>query len=128
MGLTTHRGKAVLAQLLTLGCFGLSFLLPAPPLSYIGLAIGVAGVAIAASNRLDAMPWAQTHHEHVLRSILIGACVWTLGSLMAMFGLTRAYVIWVYLAVLLWIAIRAGVGLVLAILRKPIPHPKGMLL
>jgi uncharacterized membrane protein len=128
LGLTTHRGKAVLAQLLTLICFAASFLLPSPPWSYIGLAIGVAGVAIAASNRYDAMPWAKTHHEHVLRTIIIGAAIWTLGSLLLMFPLTGAATIWVYLVVLVWVAIRAGIGLVLAVLRKPIPHPKGILI
>ena len=119
LGLTTHRGKAVLAQLLTLLCFAASFLLNAPPWSYIGLAIGVAGCAIAASNRFDAMPWAKTHHEHVMRTIIIGASIWTLASLFLLIpllpqGPIMTGIFWTQIAILIWVAIRAGVGLVLA--------------
>ena len=34
--------------------------------------VAVAGGAMALSNRAEAMPWAQTHHEHALRTLVIG--------------------------------------------------------
>jgi uncharacterized membrane protein len=128
-GLASHRGKAVLGHVLTLAAFGLSFLFPAPPLSYLAMAVGVAGVAIAFSNRTEAMPWAQTHHEHALRTLLIGYAVWVLSALLlSLFGPLAVALPFIRIAVLVWVAIRSGIGLVLAILRKPIPHPHGVLL
>jgi uncharacterized membrane protein len=128
-GLSSHRGKAVLAHVLTLAAFGLSFFLAGPPLSYLAMAVGVAAVAIALANRADAMPWAQTHHEHAVRTVMIGYAIWVIGGLLAFVsGALIAAVFYIRIAVLVWVAIRAGVGLVLAILRKPIPHPRGALL
>jgi uncharacterized membrane protein len=122
----------VLVQLLALGAFAASFALNIGPLIYLGLILGVAGAAIAASNRDEAMPWARTHHEHALRTIIFGAVTWTLIGLPALFPTLPAQVFvgifYLKLAILIWVAIRAGIGLVLAILRKPIPHPKGILL
>ena len=128
-GVSSHRGKAVLVQALAIAAFALSFLLPAPPLSYLALAVGVAGAAIAFSNRTEAMPWAQTHHEHALRTLIGGYAIWTLSSLLGYInGSLVVITFYIHIAVLAWVAIRAGVGLVLAILRKPIPHPRGVLL
>ena len=127
-GVKSHRGKAVLTHVLSLAAFGLSFLWPAPPMSYLATAVGVAAVAIAFSNRADAMPWAQTHHEHALRTLMIGYAVWVLSGLLAFISaglLTITF--WTRIAVLAWVAIRAGVGLVLAVLRRPIPNPRGPL-
>lgn len=129
LGLKTHRGKAVLVQLAALAAFALSFAFPTFPLSLLGLAVGVAGVFIAVSNRMEAMPWAATHHEHAMRTIVIGAAIWTLAGLLPLFGadilVTITFFVW--LGVLIWVAVRAGVGLVLAILRKPINNPRGWL-
>ncbi len=128
-GVSSHRGKAVLVQALSLAAFGLSFFLPAPPLSYLALAVGVAGAAIAFSNRADAMPWAQTHHEHALRTLIGGYAIWTLSSLLGYInGALIVVTFYIHIAVLVWVAIRAGIGLVLAILRKPIANPRGPLL
>lgn len=128
--LTTPRGKAVLVQIVTLAAYGLSFYFRMPPMSYIALAVGVAAGVIAFSNRsAEAMPWAQTHHEHALRTLIIGYAIWTVASLLPMIVDTLAVVAWfIQLGVLIWAAIRAGVGLVLAILRRPIWHPTGVLL
>lgn len=126
-GMATHRGRAVLAQAMTLAAFVLSFVFPAPPLSLIGLAIGVAALFIAASHRQGGMPWAQTHHEHALRTIVIGASVWTLASLLSFFGPLGIATPFIYLAVMIWAAVRAGVGLALAIMRRPIWRPTGIL-
>lgn len=128
--LTTPRGKAVLVQVVTLLTYALSFYFRMPPLSYIALGVAVAGAAIAFSNRsAEAMPWAQTHHEHALRTLIIGYSIWTIASLLPMLGQTLAPVAWfIQLGVLIWAGIRAGVGLVLALMRRPIWRPKGILL
>lgn len=128
-GLTSHRGKAVLVQALTLAAFGLSFILAAPPWSYIAMAVAIAGVAVAISNRAEAMPWAQTHHEHALRTLIIGYAITTLASLLTFInGSLLIVYFYVQIAVLIWAAIRAGIGLVLAIMRRPIWNPRGPLL
>jgi uncharacterized membrane protein len=132
LGLTTHRGKAVTAQALTLAAFIASFFLNVGPAAYLGMIFGVAGAAIAASNREEAMPWARTHHEHALRTLIFGAVIWTLLTLPSLFGGLFAglsiYIFYARIAVVIWASLRAGIGLVLAILRKPIPHPHGVLI
>jgi uncharacterized membrane protein len=128
-GITSHRGKAILVQLLTLAAFGLSFVFPAPPLSYLAMAVAIAGIAVAISNRAEAMPWAQTHHEHAMRTLVIGYVIMTLASLLTFIsGALVVVYFYVQIAVLIWVAIRAGVGLVLAIMRRPIWNPRGPLL
>lgn len=141
-GLSTHRGKAVLVHVLTLAGFALSFLFPGPPLSWLALAVGFSAAAIAYSNRAEAMPWASTHHEHAFRTLLIGFALITLLRLPAYFmpreiadettmqivQTASQVIFWATLAVLIWVALRAIIGLVLASLRKPIPHPRGMLI
>ncbi|MES1197015.1 MAG: hypothetical protein ABUL55_00170 [Pseudomonadota bacterium] len=127
-GMATHRGRAVLAQGLTLAAFVLSFIFPAMPLSLIGFGLGAAALFIAASHRHGSMPWAQTHHEHVVRTIVIGAAIWTLASLLPMFGAIMVMpTLVIYVVVLIWVAVRTVVGLVLAIMRRPIWRPAGIL-
>lgn len=128
-GISSHRGKAVLVQALTLAAFTMSFFMPAAPLSYLAMAVGIAGAAVALSNRADAMPWATTHHEHALRTLIGGYAIWVFASLLGFInGSLVVVTIYVHIGVLIWVAIRAGIGLVLAALRKPIPHPRGLLL
>lgn len=128
-GVSSHRGKAVLTHALTLAAFAMSFFFGAPPLSYLALAVGVAAAAIALANRQDAMPWAQTHHEHAVRTLIGGFALWTLSGLLAFInGAMVIWVIYIRIALLVWVAIRAGIGLMLAVMRKPIPHPRGPLL
>jgi len=128
LGLATHRGKAVLVHLLTLISFVASFFFPAPPWSYLALAVGVAGLAIAASNRAEAMPWARTHHELALRTIVIGVAASMLLSILGFIpGFPAIWAFYARLAVLAWASLRALIGLVLAILRKPVPNPTGPL-
>jgi hypothetical protein len=126
--LQTPRGKAVLVQALAIVAFAASYLLPAPPLSYIALGIAIAAFAIALANRAEPMPWARTHHEHALRTIIIGYAIWTLSS--AVLIIAPQLFMWVliiHIVVLVWVAVRSGVGLVLAIMRKPIWRPTGLL-
>ncbi len=126
MGFKTHRGKAVLAHLLTLAAFALNWFLPTGPLSLIGMAVGIAAVVLAYSNRGEGMPWAATHHEHALRTLIIGYSIWVLGSLLIyisrFLGLATVFV---HLAIVIWAGLRAAIALALALLRKPVPNPKG---
>ncbi len=128
LGLKSHRSKAVLVHVMTLLAFGLSFVLSSPPASFIGIGVAIAAVAVAASNRHDSMPWAATHHEHAIRTLIIGYCINLLAKLLLFIGDVMLPVTFVVaIAVMIWTAIRSGVGLVLAILRKPIPRPTGIL-
>lgn len=125
-GFKTHRGKAVLAHLLTLAAFSLNFFFRVPPLSFLGLIFGVAAVVLVYSNRGEAMPWANTHHEHALRTLIIGYAVWVLASLLPLVnGALYTITIYIQLAVLVWAGLRAAIALVLAVMRKPVPHPRG---
>jgi hypothetical protein len=139
LNLASHRGRAVLAQLLTVIAFILNYELRGQ-LNWIAWGFGVAAVATAATNRLSAMPWAATHHEHVLRTVIIGSIVSALSNMIAYTSqilhapnTILAYVLladhWIQIAVLIWAAlIRGGVGLILAVMRRPIWHPRGLLL
>lgn len=128
-GFKTHRGKAVLVHLLTLAAFALNFIFPTGIESLLGTFVGLAAAFLAYSNRYDGMPWAATHHEHVFRTVLIGYSLWTVAS--ALTYVNGAFVtvaIYTHLAIIVWAVIRSGVGLALAVMRRPIWHPKGLLL
>jgi uncharacterized membrane protein len=128
-GFKTHRGKVVLGHLLTLAAFGLNFFLRTPPYSFIGLAVAIAAVVLVQSNRGEAMPWANTHHEHALRTLIIGYAVWTLATLLTyIHGSLITVTFFIQLAVLVWAVLRAGVALALAVMRKPVWYPKGWLI
>ena len=133
LNLKSHRGKAVLVQALTLAAFVLSFVFPAPPLSYLVLAVAIGAMAVAVSSRRESMPWANTHHEHALRTLLFGYSI----NVLSMLILPMLAPLWsgvmmvlfaIQVVVLIWAGIRAGVGVVLAIMRRPIWHPTGVLL
>jgi uncharacterized membrane protein len=129
LGIKTHRGKVVLAHLLTIAAFTLNFVFRAPPYSFIGLIVGVAAVVIVYGNRGAAMPWANTHHEHALRTLIIGYALWVLAGLLVLInGALIAITIYLQLGVAIWAVIRAVIALVLGIMRKPIPNPKGWLI
>lgn len=129
LGIKTHRGKVILAHLLTIAAFSLNFIFRAPPLSFIGLVVGVAAVVIVYSNRGAAMPWANTHHEHALRTLVIGYALWVVAGLLVLVnGSLVMITIYLQLAVALWAAIRAIIALVLGVMRKPIPNPHGWLI
>jgi uncharacterized membrane protein len=128
MGFKTHRGKVVLAHVLTIAAFSLNFFLRTPPLSFIGMIVGIAAVVLVYSNRGQAMPWANTHHEHALRTLIIGYSIWVLGTVLMLINGALAIVsFYVQLAVLIWAGLRAVIALVLAIMRKPVPNPHGWL-
>lgn len=137
-GLKTHRGKAVLAHVLTIAAFALNLMFPLPPMSFVALAVAVAGFLFVYSNRGAAMPWANTHHEHALRTLVIGYSILTLLSLLGMLVNTPlsleqvrngvgVFAFWAGLATILWALLRALIALVLAVLRRPLWNPRGWL-
>lgn len=128
LGLKTHRGKAVLVHLLTIAAFVANFLLRSPPLSFVGMMFGIAAVALAYSNRGQAMPWANTHHEHAVRTLIIGWAIWVVGGVLPMiYGPFVVATFFIQLGAAIWAVLRAVIALVLAIMRKPIPNPHGWL-
>lgn len=139
IGLKTHRGRAVLVHLLTLATYGLAFFYPFPQppgaplvaviLSCGSLALALLAGSVAVANRTDAMPWAATHHEHALRTLFIGYAIWVISSALRLVDpVMNLVALVVHLAIVVWVLIRSGVGLVLAVMRRPIWHPKGWLL
>ena len=138
LGFKTHRGKAVLVHLLTMATYVCAFFFPFPPPGGSPLVLYVAGcisfaltiiaVTIAMPNRYSGMPWATTHHEHAIRTLLLGFVTWTLASALLYISTGLAPVtFWTHVAIMLWAALRSIVGLVLALMRKPISNPRGLL-
>jgi uncharacterized membrane protein len=139
--LQSPRGKAILVEALTLAAVLLSALpyapivwpaplVMGPVLCYLPLLPGLAALMAAAGNMSAAMPWARTHHEFVVRTLVIAGCAMVLFSLLiyvpaALFGAIAFYG---RVAALLWAGLRALIGLILAIARRPIPHPRGLLI
>lgn len=128
LGFKTHRGKAVLVHLLTIAAFALNFFVSTPPWSLLGTVVALGAIALAITNRGQAMPWANTHHEHAVRTLVIGYAIWVLGSLLGyIHGALAIGTVYVHLVVAVWAALRGIIALVLAIMRKPVPNPHGWL-
>ncbi len=133
LNVQSPRGKAVLVEAMTLLTFVLSFIFPSPPLGLLAILPAIVGVLIASQNRNAAMPWARTHHEFGLRTIVIGMVALMLISLIGLLplipSLYKAMVIfWGTVIVCLWGGLRGLAGLVMAIMRRAIPHPRGLLI
>jgi uncharacterized membrane protein len=146
MGFKTHRGKVVLVHTLTLIAF-IAAILGTPAINIlfanptegliaqarlvswiVGLVAAIAAVVVAYSNRGAAMPWANTHHEHAMRTLLIGYAIWVVaGLLVYIHDVLVIATIFIQVGVFIWAALRAGVALVLGIMRKPIGNPRGVL-
>lgn len=128
LGFNTHRGKALLVQLLVIAAFAANWFFRAGPWALIGTALGIAGFVLAYTNRGRAMPWANTHHEHAFRTLIIGYSIWVLASLLVYVSSFLALAtFFVQLAVAIWAGVRGLIGVVLALMRKPIPNPRGLL-
>jgi uncharacterized membrane protein len=144
LGFKTHRGKVVLVHTLTLVAFfaaiigtpAINFLFADPSAAIIGqarivgwvvgLVAAIAAVVVAHSNRGAAMPWANTHHEHATRTLLIGYAIWVIAGLLVYInGILAIATIFIQIGVFIWATLRASVALVLGIARKPIPNPHG---
>lgn len=140
-GFKTHRGKALLVQALTILAFVLNLLgatvgqllFPEANIGQariiiwiIAIGVSIAAAVVAVSNRDQGMPWANTHHEHALRTLFIGYAIWTIASALSyVHGIFAVVTIFVQLAVAIWAILRALVGFALAMGRKPIPNPRG---
>jgi uncharacterized membrane protein len=146
LGFKTHRGKVVLVHVLTLIAFlaaisgtpviGFLFADPSAPLIaqaravswIVGIVAAIAAAVIAYSNRGAAMPWANTHHEHALRTLMIGYAIWVLaGLLIYIHGVLAIVTIFIQAGVFIWASLRGSVALVLGAMRKPVPNPRGWL-
>jgi len=129
LGFKSHRGKAMLVQLLTIAAFVLNFFFPTGVESYIGMAVAIGAFLLAYANRYTGMPWAMTHHEHAVRTLMIGYAVWVLASLLSLiYGALAIVTFYIHLAVIVWALIRSVIGLVLAAMRRPIPNPRGIII
>ena len=136
MGFKTHRGKAILVHALTILCFLLPVVIGGQVMQLVGMGLGIAAGVIAFSSRMETTPWAATHHEQALRTLIIAFAITTVLSLpslvlprdsatvMSWYGLI---VFWGNIVVLIWAGLRALVGLVLASMRKAAPNPRGWL-
>jgi len=128
LGFKTHRGKAVLVHLLTAAAFTVNFFYPSPPLYYVGLGVAIAAGLLAFTSRGQGMPWVNTHHEHAIRTLIIGYAIWMLGGMLTyIHGVLAPATLVVQIAVAIWGVVRAAIALVLAVMRKPIPNPTGWL-
>jgi uncharacterized membrane protein len=136
-GFKTHRGKAVLVHVLALACFALPYLIGGGQLMrFVGLGLGIAAAVIAYTSRGEAMPWAATHHEQAIRTLLIAFAIMTVltlpslviprDSITVMSWYLPVY-FWGNVIVAIWAGLRALIGLVLASMRKPVPNPRGWL-
>lgn len=119
--------KVLLTHALVWATFVLHFVLSFP-LELIGLAAAIAAIAIATSNRYDGMPWARTHHEFALRTLLIGGAIWIISGMMGFIPFIGLLVLLTHFAVLGWVSVRCAVGLWRAGKRKPTPNPRTMLI
>lgn len=115
--------KVFLVHALTLATFAVYGFFTTP-ITYLGLGLGVAAVAIAASNRAQGMPWAATHHEFALRTVLIAGAVWMLSGLLLILPGAGAVVFGVQWVTLAWVAVRVAAGFIRALLRRPTPNPR----
>jgi uncharacterized membrane protein len=136
MGFKTHRGKAVLVHVLTIACFAVQFLLAGSLGQLVGVGLAIAAGVVAYSSRMDAMPWAATHHEQAIRTLIIAFVTTMVLGLPSLVVSREVTVFWQYygqvyfwgsLIVYLWAGIRALIGFVLAMMRKPVPNPRGWL-
>ena len=138
IGLKTHRGRVVLVHVLTLLCFGLPWLISFPGSEFVTLGCGIAAAVIAVTSRQDATPWAAGHHMQAIYTLIIAMAVHMLMGLpnylfmsqsIGSFAETLAvYIFWANVIVSIWVLLRAGIGLVLAVLRRGVPNPRGLLI
>lgn len=121
------RTQVLIVHTLTAATFALHFI-SAGPLRYLAVALGVAAIAIAATRRTEGMPWACTHHEFALRTLLIGGIAWLLALLAGVVPVIGAYSGIAILVICAWVALRVVWGFGRGVLRLPILRPRTPLL
>jgi uncharacterized membrane protein len=125
--LRAPRSQVLLVHALTLATFGLH-LISSGPWRYLAIALGVAAVAIAAARRQEGMPWACTHHEFALRTLVFGAVASVLVSLAGLIPGLGAAMIYANLGVLAWVGVRGLWGFGRGLMRLPMLRPRSPLL
>jgi uncharacterized membrane protein len=92
--------------------------------SWIGLGLGVAALAISASKRDEGPFWARSHFEFALRTIVIGGVVWTIAAIIGVIPFVGWVFFWgVKSVVMIWVVVRAAVGFMRASETKVIQNP-----
>lgn len=124
--LKAPRSQVLLVHGLTLATFALH-LVGAGALRYVAIALGVAAVAIAAARRQEGMPWACTHHEYGLRTLVFGAVASILVSLLTLAPGLGPYAVYAGLGVLFWVGLRTLWGFGRGLLRLPMVRPRSPL-
>ncbi|KAF0182658.1 MAG: hypothetical protein FD124_127 [Alphaproteobacteria bacterium] len=99
---------------------------------WIGMGFGVAALVISVSKRDEGVFWARSHYEFALRTMIIGAVVWTLLSLLGLvigwIPLVGSLTIFIAKACVLgWVALRSGSGFLKASDTKVIANPMSWL-
>jgi uncharacterized membrane protein len=117
------RSAVIFVHALTAAAFAINWL-PGGLVTWIGVGCGVAALAISVSRRDEPPTWARSHFEFALRTVIIAACAWIVSSLFGILPFIGALVVFVLRPIImLWIAVRAIVGLVRAFEQKPVPNP-----
>ncbi len=92
--------------------------------NWIGLGLGVAALAIAASKRDEGPFWARSHFEFALRTIIIGAVAWTIVSIIGIIPILGWLIAWIFKpVVMIWVVVRSAVGFLRASETKVIENP-----
>jgi uncharacterized membrane protein len=92
--------------------------------SWIGLGLGVAALAISASKRDEGAFWARSHFEFVLRTLIIGGVAWIVATLFGVIPLLGWLVAWtVKPLVMIWVVVRSAAGFLRANDAKAIANP-----
>lgn len=92
--------------------------------SWIGLGLGVAALAISASKRDEGAFWARSHFEFVLRTLIIGGVAWVVASIIGVIPFLGWAIAWtVKPLVMIWVVVRSAVGFLRANDAKAIANP-----
>lgn len=121
------RTQVLLVHGLTLLTFAL-YLLVRGPAQYLATALGIAAIAIAAGRRREGMPWACTHHEFALRTLLFGGVAWVLAGAANLIPGLGAYGAYAVLGICAWVALRGVWAFTRGVMRLPMPRPTTLLL
>jgi len=121
------RPQAVLVYVMGVTSFGL-FMSGRPYADLVGMAVGVAAVAIAAGKREDGPAWVRSHYDFALRTIVIAAATVTLLSLVTFLPVLILAAWFAKLAVGVWLLVRCLVGIFQALRLKPIRDSRTLLL
>ncbi len=121
------RTQVLLVHALTLLTFTM-FLFVRGPAQYLATALGIAAIAIAAGRRREGMPWACTHHEFALRTLLFGGVAWVLAGASSLIPGLGAYGVYAVLVICVWVGLRGLWAFARGLMRLPMTRPTSPLL